>query len=438
MFDLATNAVAFVFAIGIIIFVHEAGHFAAAKAFGMRVLAFSLGFGKRVWGFRRGETEYQIAALPLGGYVKLAGEEPEEEATDDPRDFLNRPRWQRIVVYLAGPAMNVALSIALIWVLFVGGIDIPALQSIPSVVGEVESGSPGEMAGIRTGDEIVAVDGRSVDRWQDVAFAVMTSIGRPLAIEVERGGERRRLDVTPIQPEGYEFGDIGVFPKLLPKIGQVQPGSPAEAAGFRRGDEVRTVDGRPLASSVDFVAHVSERAGSAVAVEVLRDGAAVRLEVVPDDEDGRGRIGVLLTYEQRYPPLEALRQSVRFNVDIAYQSLAVVGKIFQRQVAAKSALAGPLEIAAQSGAAARSGIKNLLYLMGVISISIGLLNLFPIPILDGGQILILLVESAARRDLSLTTKTRIAQVGLALIVLLMVTVLYFDASKLVTRWMRGG
>jgi regulator of sigma E protease len=438
MLDVATNALAFVFAIGLIILVHEAGHFAVAKAFGMRVLAFSLGFGKRIWGFRRGETDYQIAALPLGGYVKLSGEDPEESASDDPRDFLNRPRWQRIVVYLAGPAANVVLSILLIWALFVAGIDIPALQSIPAVVGEVEAGSPGELAGMASGDEIVEVDGRSVDRWQDVAFAVMTSIGRPITIEAERDGERRRFEVTPIQPEGYDFGDIGVFPKLLPKIGQVLPGSPAERAGFRRGDEVRAVDGRPLAGSADFVAYVSARAGRAVVIEVVRDGAEQRIEVVPADEDGRGRIGVLLSYEQRYPPLEALVQSVRFNVDIAYQSLAVVGKIFQRQVAAKSALAGPLEIATQSGAAARSGFKSLLYLMGVISISIGLLNLFPIPILDGGQILVLLIESAARRDLSLAVKTRIAQVGLTLIVLLMVTVLYFDASKLVTRWMGGG
>jgi len=428
MTDLLINALAFVFAISIIIFVHEAGHFVVAKAFGMRVLAFSLGFGKRVWGFRRGETEYQVAALPLGGYVKLSGEEP-GEAGDDPREFTNRPRWQRIVVYLAGPAMNVFLSVTLIWALFLVGIDIPALQSIPSVVGEVEAGSPGEAAGIRPGDRIVAVEGREVERWQDVAFAVMTSIGQPVELALERQGERRAIEVVPVRPAGYDFGDIGVFPELLPKIGQVVPGSPAESAGFRRGDEVRSVDGRPLASSSAFVAYVSERAGARLVVEVLRDGALERLEVVPATEDGKGRIGVLLTFEQRYPPLEALRQSVRFNLDIATQSLAVIGKIFKREIAARSALAGPIEIAAQSGAAARSGFKNLLYLMGVISISIGLLNLFPIPILDGGQIVILLFESVARRDLSLAVRERIAQVGLALIVLLMVTVLWFDLSK---------
>jgi regulator of sigma E protease len=437
MFDFLTSLVAFVFAIGVIIFVHEAGHFAVAKAFGMRVLAFSLGFGKRLWGFECGETEYRIAVLPLGGYVKLSGEEP-EEAGDDPRDFLNRPRWQRIIVYLAGPAMNVVLSIALVWGLFVVGIDVPALQAIPSTVGEVEAGSPAAAAGFQPGDRIVGLEGNEVERWQDVAFAVMTSIGKPLEFVVERGDRRLELVATPAKPEGYPFGDLGFFPKLLPKIGRVVAGSPAERGGFQRGDEVRAVDGRPLSSSAEFVQYVSAKPGETVRVEVVRDGAIRTLEVVPEPSEGRVMIGVLLTLEQRYPPLEAFGQSVRFNLDIAGQSLAIIGKIFKREVEAKSALAGPLEIAAQSGAAARTGVKHLLYLMAVISISIGLLNLFPIPVLDGGQILILLIESTARRDLSIEAKNRIAQVGLALIVLLMVTVLYFDASKLFARVFAGG
>jgi regulator of sigma E protease len=432
MSNLLSNILAFIPVIGVVIFVHEAGHFLVAKAFGMKVLAFSLGFGKRIFGFQRGETEYRVGILPLGGYVKLAGEEPDETG-DDPRDFLNRPRWQRILVYFAGPLTNAIFSVVVIAILFVVGVDVPALQSIPTVVGEVEAGSPGEAAGIAPGDEIVAVAGSEVDRWQDVAFAVMTSIGRPVELALERDGERRTVSVTPVKPEGYDFGDIGVFPKLLPKIGVVTAGSPAERAGFRSGDEVRAVDGRPIVSSGDFVAQIEPRAGSEVAVEVVRAGAPVVLHVTPEAQEGKGRIGVQLTIEQRFPPGRALVESVRFNLDIARQSLAVIGKIFKREVAAKSALSGPIEIAAQSGAAARSGFKHLLYLMGVISISIGLLNLFPVPILDGGQIAILLIESVARRDLSLAVKVRIAQVGFALIVLLMVTVIWFDLSKTLFR-----
>ncbi len=423
-----TNTLAFIFALGIIIFVHEAGHLLVAKAFKMRVLAFSLGFGKRIWGFRRGETDYRLSAIPLGGYVKLSGEEPGEDS-DDPRDFLNQPRWQRVLVYLAGPAMNGVLSVLLIAVLFMIGIEVPALQSVPPVVGTVEAGSPGAAADLRPGDEIVAIDGQEISRWQDLAFLVMTSIGRPLAFELERDGARLSTTVTPSKPADFDFGDIGVYPKLLPHIGEVVAGGPAEAAGLRVGDKVRTLDGRPLASPGDFVAYIESHLGATVEVGIERDGALLALPVVPADQGGKGKIGVRLTISQRYPPLAAFVESVRFNRDIARQSLLVIGKIFKREVAAKSALAGPIEIAAQSGAAARSGLKNLFYLMGVLSLSIGLLNLFPIPVLDGGQIAILCVESLIRRDLSLAVKERIGQVGFALIVLLMVTVLYFDLSK---------
>lgn len=428
MLHLLSNTAAFIFALGVIIFVHEAGHLLVAKAFGMKVLAFSLGFGKRLFGWQIGETEYKVSLVPLGGYVKLSGEEP-GESTDDPRDFLNQPRWQRILVYLAGPLMNGALSILLIAGLFMVGIEVPALQSVPSVIGTVEPNSPGAAAGLEPGDEIVAIDGHEVSRWQDVAFTVLTGIGKPLEFEIERGGERRKVQVTPAKPADFDFGDAGIYPKLLPRIGDIVAGGPAEAAGFRLGDEVRSLDGRPLGSPADFVDYIEKHTGTAVVVEVLRDGALTHLSVVPADQGGKGRIGVRLTVAQRYPPLAALRESVRFNYDIAKQTLAVIGKIFKREVAAKSALAGPIEIAAQSGAAARTGFKNLLYLMGVLSLSIGLLNLFPIPVLDGGQITILLVESVMRRDLSMAVKERIAQVGLALVVLLMVTVLYFDLSK---------
>jgi regulator of sigma E protease len=279
------------------------------------------------------------------------------------------------------------------------------------------------------GDEIVAIDGKEVSRWQDVAFNILTGIGKPLEFEIERGGERSKVRVTPRKPADFDFGDAGIYPKLLPRIGEILAGGPAEAAGFQLGDEIRSVDGRPLGSPGDFVDYIEKHTGTPVLVEVLRSGTLTRLEVVPGDQDGKGRIGVRLTVAQRYPPWTALRESVRFNYDIAKQTLMVIGKIFKREVAAKSALAGPIEIAAQSGAAARAGFKNLLYLMGVLSLSIGLLNLFPIPVLDGGQICILLVESVMRRDLSLVVKERIAQVGLALVVLLMVTVLYFDLSK---------
>ncbi len=437
MTNLLGNTVAFIFALGIIIFVHESGHYLAAKAFGMRVLTFSLGFGKRLWGFRRGETDYQLAALPLGGYVKLSGEEP-GEGGDDPRDFPNRPRWQRIVVYLAGPAMNAVLAIVLVAVLFMVGIEVPALQNIPTEVGSVEPGSPGALAGILPGDEVVAINGKSVDRWQEVAFAVMTSVGKELTLDLERDGKRSSVHLVPQKLPDVDLGDAGISPRVLPKVAGVTPESPAQRAGFQPGDEVRGVDGRRLANPAEFVQYIEGKTGVEVRVEVLRGGTPTTLAVVPADQDGKGKIGVALTISQRYGPGRAFVESVRFNGQIARQSLVVVGKIFTREVKARSALAGPIEIAAQSGAAARSGVKNLVYLIAVISVSIGLLNLFPVPLLDGGQIFLLLVESVLRRDLPDTLKERINQVGLVLIILLMATVLVFDITKNLPASLRPG
>lgn len=437
MLHILGNVLAFVFALGVIIFVHEAGHLLVAKAFRMRVLTFSLGFGKRLWGRQRGETDYRISAVPLGGYVKLAGEDPDEEG-HDPRDFPNRPRWQRILVYLAGPAMNGVLAVLLVAGLFMVGVDVPALQSIPAEVGTVEAGSPGDAAGIRPGDRIVAIDARPVEQWKQVAFAIMTSVGRELAVEVERDGERLLFTIVPARLAEYEIGDAGIYPRLLPRIAQLVAGAPAANAGLRVGDEVRAVDGRSLANAAELIAHIETRAGTPVRLEIVRGGAPLAITVVPATVDGKGRIGVLLSLQQRYGPARAFVESLRFNGEIARQSLVVVGKIFTREVKARSALAGPIEIAAQSGQAARAGWKSLVYLMAVISTSIGLLNLFPIPVLDGGQIALLLVESALRRDLPDRVKERVNQTGLALIVLLMLTVLYFDLAKNLPAVLRPG
>lgn len=427
--DLLSNTLAFVVALGVIIFVHELGHLLVAKAFGVRVLTFSLGFGKQLWGFRRGETDYRVALVPLGGYVRLGGEDPAEVSTD-PREFLNKPRWQRVLVYLAGPAMNVALSILLVAAALMFGAEITAIQDVPAVVGVVEPGSPGERAGLLPGDRVVAVAGREVDRWSDVQFAITTAPEQPIDLTVERGSRRLDVVLTPEMEPRYEYGNAGVFPELLPHVSEVLPGSPAERAGFQRGDEIRGVDGRALAHGGDFIAHIEQRAGVEVEVEVVRQGSRLVIPVVPEaKEAGVGRIGVGLSYTPRYGPVEALAESVRYNWELAGQTFAIIGKIASGSLKARSALSGPIEIAAQSGAAARRGFDDLIFLTGLISISVGILNLLPIPVLDGGQIFLLLVEGLIRRDLSMAIKERINQLGFVLIIMLMITVLYFDLVK---------
>lgn len=429
MYDIATNILAFVFALGVIIFVHELGHLVVAKLFATRVTTFSLGFGPRIWGFRRGETDYRVSAVPLGGYVKLGGELP-DEATGDPREFLSKPRWKRVLVYLAGPAMNVVLAIVLIAVVFMVGTVIPNLPDLPAVVGGVEEGSSAAAAGLREGDRILAVDGEEVGNWPDVSFALMTSPGRPVGLTVERDGETFGATVTPARDEKYETGDLaGLYPRLLPSITVVERGGAAERAGLQAGDQIRAVDGRPVGDIASFVTYISERPGVPIDLEVVRDSRTLTLTTTPADVGGSGKIGVGIGFFQRYGPIEAFVQSARYNVQIVRQTFIVLGKIFSRELSAKGALAGPIEIAAQSGAAARTGFRYLIYLMGFISISIAIVNLLPIPILDGGQIVILLVEGSIRRDLSLRIKEMIAQVGFVLIVLLMLTVIYFDLAK---------
>jgi regulator of sigma E protease len=427
--DILTNILAFVFALGVIIVVHEAGHLMMAKAFGVRVLTFSVGFGRRLWGFRRGETEYRLSLVPLGGYVRLGGENP-DEITDDPREFLNKPRWQRILVYLAGPAMNVVLAIVVIAGLFMAGIEVATLPDEPPVIGGVEQGSSAARAGLRRGDLITSVKGQAVEDWREVVFALLGSPERPLPLTVRRGGRTLAAVVTPGRVPREDMGDFaGLLPSFRPQVIKVIDGAPAAAAGFRPGDEIRAVDGRPILDSKAFVEAIADKAGKPVAVQVLRDGKPFDIAVTPRNDGGSGKIGVQIGFYQRYGPLKAVTESVRYNVQTVKDTFLILGKIFNRELSAKGALAGPIEIAAQSGAAVRRGFKDLLLLMGFISMSIAIMNLMPIPILDGGQIFILAVEGVIRRDLSMRLKEIISQVGFVMILLLMFVVIWFDLMK---------
>lgn len=421
----------FIFALGIIIVVHEAGHLLVAKAFDVKVLTFSVGFGRKIWSIQRGETEYRVAMVPLGGYVRLGGESVEDATGNDPREFMSKPRWQRILVYLAGPAMNVILAIALFAGLFMVGIQVSNLQSMPPVIGNVDAGSSAAKAGIQRGDEIVKLKGKPVSDWMSVIMELYTSPGQVVPMEVKRGDKTLKVEVTPTHDKRMETGDLaGLNPLYRPQITQVTDGSPAQAAGFKTGDEIRTVDGKPVALDKDFIAEISKRAGVLTHIEVMRNGKLMTLDVTPRADDSKqGRIGVGIGVFQRYSPGHAIVQSVKHNIQIVEGTLYVIGKIFTREVSAKGALSGPIGIARATGEAAQMGFKQLLYLMGMLSISIAFMNLLPIPILDGGQISILLVEEVIRRDLPMRMKEVIAQVGFVMVLLLMAVVIYFDLLK---------
>jgi regulator of sigma E protease len=429
LINILITLLAFLFALGVIIVVHEAGHLMMAKAFGVRVLTFSVGFGKRLWGTRRGETDYRVSAVPLGGYVRLGGENP-EEATDDPREFMNKPRWQRILVYLAGPAMNIVLSIVLFAALFMVGIQVMSIPDTPPVVSGVEEGSSAAAAGLKRGDLILKAKGQPVENWEDLFYTMAGSAEQPVPLEVRRGDETLSATVTPNRVPKLDLGDLGgIIPSLRPQIVRVYEGQPAATAGFRAGDEIRAVDGQPILDQDSFIDAISKRAGQRVEVLVVRGDQELTLPVVPKNEGGAGKIGVQIGFFQRYAPGQAFVQSLRYNVKTVQDIFKVLGKVFRNELPAKGALTGPLGIAVQTGQEARKGFKYLLHLMGFISISIAVMNLMPIPILDGGQICILLVESVIRRDLSLRLKEVISQVGFVLILMLMLTVIWFDLVK---------
>ncbi len=432
-----TSVPAFLFALGAIVFVHEFGHHLVAKLFGVRVMVFSLGFGKRLWGFERAGTDYRVSLVPLGGYVRMGGELPEER-TGDASDFLSKPRWQRILVYLAGPAMNVVLSIVLIAAVFMAGIQMQAMQDIPAIIGTIEEGSAGEAAGLQPGDRIVRAGGETVDKWKDVAFIFATSPERPVELELVRDGTTLRVVVTPTTVPRYEFGDAGVYPKLLLRLSRILPDSPAERAGFKSGDEVRRVDGRVMSDVEEFVAYVQAHANTEIQLEVLRRDTSpwkgaqehrLTLPVIPEEVSGKGRIGVELGSYRRLSVAQAVVESVKYNVEIVDKSVQLLGMLLSNEIAPKSALSGPIEIAAWSGRAAQRSFKDLLFTIGFLSISIGFMNLLPIPVLDGGHISILLIESMMRRDLSLGIKERITQLGFMMLMTLMAVVIFFDLSK---------
>lgn len=419
----------FLFVLAVIIFVHEAGHLIVAKLFNVRVLTFSLGFGKRLFGFERGGTDYRVSLIPLGGYVRLGGENP-DEVSDDPREFLNKPRWQRILVYLAGPAMNYVLASAVVTTLLIVGAPVPNLiLDVDPVVGAIEPGSAAGQAGLEAEDVILEIDGTEIDSWQDLALLTSGAPGRPLAVVYERGGERRQTTLTPIKVEPHGYGDAGIEPVIAPQLTLIVPGGRAEGVGLQVGDELLSIDGRPIADPDDFVSHLQTHPDVPVAIGIRRAGVESVVTVTPQGVEGVGKIGVNLGYQAPLGFFKAFTTSLSYCVELTKSTFAVLGRILSGRASVKANISGPLDIAEMSHRMAQAGWAPLFNLIALLSVSIAIFNLLPIPLLDGGQIFVLLVETVRGRDLSLTVKERIQQVGLVLVLALMASILALDFLK---------
>ena len=431
--SIGLSIIAFLFVLGVMIFVHELGHYLVAKLLGIRVEVFSLGFGRRIIGFRRGDTDYRISLLPLGGYVKMAGENYDEELTGTSDEFLSRPKGHRFAVAVAGPVMNVALALILVAFIFMLGVPVAKHLRQPAMIGGVQEGSPADQVGLQLKDTIAAIDGKPTPTWQEVELRIGISPNQRLVLSIEREGNFLTKEITTSVNERFEVGTIGVSPFIPYIIAEVQAGSPAAQAGLRPGDEIISVTrGDKTAFGFNESAELIFSAeGLPLRFEVRRGKQVFEKTIAPVQMDDRWRIGTVVETAvqlEQYGLLGALKKSLQRNYRLTVLTFDVIGKIVTGQTSLR-AMSGPIEIARFSGMAAAMGFVQLLNFMALVSLNLGILNLMPIPILDGGVIALLGIEALIRRDLSMRVKERIFQVGFIFLILLMGIVIFNDLAK---------
>jgi regulator of sigma E protease len=432
---LVTNTLVVIVVLGIMIFIHEAGHFMAAKAFGVRVLVFSLGFGKALLHLKRGDTDYRISALPFGGYVKMAGDDPSEVRQGDHGEFLSQPRWRRFIIVVMGPTMNVLLAVALLTGLNKYHYERPAYLEKPACVGDVEAGSPAALANIKPGDMFLRLGTQEDPKWEDIELRIVTSANEAIPLEVERNGERIRTSITPIAKGPDRTGYAGWEPQDPAILGEVEPGFPASKAGLKPGDEIVGIDGHKVFNAQGIAYAIQNGNGKPVTLDGVRAGKEFQVTVQPIFAELMGekhwRVGFGFREEtivRRLPWGQALTASLDFNARNCLVTFEVLSKIVTGRMSPRS-LSGPIRIAELSGEAYRAGFPDLIMVIAFISLQLGIFNLLPIPVLDGGVILLLLVEGAIRRDLSLAVKERFVQVGIVFLLLLAAFVMYNDLVK---------
>ena len=428
-----TSIIAFIFVIGVLVFVHELGHFLAARRIGVRVLTFSVGFGPKIAKFRRGDTEYCVSAIPLGGYVKMAGENPDDQRTGADDEFMSKSKWERFQVLIMGPVMNVVLAVVVMTFVLFQGAEMPAYEEEPPVVGSVIEGSAAEQVGIEVGDRIVSVEGEVTSTWSDLFVAVMPRADRVLSVVVSAPtGARRTVSVTPDSQTAFEMGDLGVGPVMRPQIRSVAPGEPADSAGLQVDDVIAAVGGVAV-NSDELIERINGSADQPLRLTIDRGGVSREIEVTPALVGDVGLIGVSISpFEVRLvePGLvEAFTLSLQRNYEWSGLIFRTLVGLFTAETSPKQ-LVGPVGIAQLSGGAAELGFLALLSLMSMISLNLGILNLLPVPILDGGHIVIMALEGVSRRDFSTQAKERMLLVGFVMLMTLMVTVIYNDLTRI--------
>lgn len=438
MSNFMTAVVAVAGVLGFMILIHEFGHYAVAKLLGVRVEQFAIGFGKRLIGFRKGETDYRLNAIPLGGYVKMSGENPLDQHTDDPREFLNHSRWHRFLIAIAGPSMNILLAVFLLTVVYMVHYEYPAFLDKPAVIDGVKPGSPAAMAGLQAGDRVVKVDNIENPTWEQLQPREWLSPNQPLTISVQRGSQVFQKTVVPKPVTTSEIGSAGWFPEDSVVVGRVEPDLPAARAGIKEDDRIVALDGKPVRSLESVIDSLQQTKQQPVDLTVIRDAQVLHFRLTPtltkteDPKEDRYRLGFSNKGEIKVTTLpfaKALSLSLERNRQYSMMILELAKKMIERKISLR-AVSGPIGIAQEAGyAAQQKGWTPLMELTAGISLNLGIFNLLPIPILDGGVILFLLIEGLMRRDISMNIKERVYQAAFVFLVLFAVMVIYNDLMK---------
>ena len=438
MASFVRDLIAVTIMLGVMIFVHEWGHFIAAKLCRVRVDVFSFGFGTRLWGVKRGDTDYRLSALPFGGYVRMAGDNVTEERTGADYEYLSKSRWQRFLIAVAGPAMNVLLALVIFWGIYsIVGMPVDTdLQTPPNVVAVPVD--PPAATGIQVGDRILAVNGVKTPTWEEVLTKVgQAAPGSVLSITVLRSGAQQTLRAQ-VPNRTISADSLVGYPPLSTVIDDVEMGFPAEKSGMKPGDKIVSIDGEPVVAWNQVVEAVYKSGGHSMNFVVNRNGADVPLAITPvqgvtPDAQTVWQIGIVRKTHEVYQKegiVEAVKDASIETYLSMRQIVEVVGGLFSGKVSLRE-LQGVVGIARVSGQAAKRGPVTFLGLMAIISLNLGLLNLFPIPVLDGGHVLLLAIEGVLRRDLSVAVKERFVQVGLVFILGIFAFVMYSDILRII-------
>lgn len=441
-------AVVFVLVLGSMVVIHEFGHFIVAKFFGIRVDVFSVGFGKRLFGVKRGDTDYRVSLIPLGGYVKMAGENLDEQITGSPDEFMSKPKWQRFCVAIAGPVANILTALAIPAGIAMIHHEVPAYLNQPTVVKSIDAESPAATAGFQPGDVVVNINGQANPTWRDTLDFVAVHPDQNASVVVERGGETKQLNfqLSSRDIEGEKIGYAGLKPEVEGIIvTNVMAGSAAAEAGLQAGDQIVGVNGKDVPQTREgtesVIKAIQDSQENPITLNINRDDQLIDITATPRLSDGAYRLGFLQTLGYRAKNVatrlslgEALSHSVDENWRIIKLTKTAIGQIFSGDRKASETLTGPVGIARLTGQAAEAGPKVVFELMAVLSLNLGIFNLLPIPVLDGGLIFMLLLEALLGffgLNLTMRVKEKMMQVGMVMLMLLMGFVIFNDISKLI-------